>query len=60
MKDSLENSDHLLRKSEILPPLYTPETPETEFGQPGISGIALAIFASAFAIVGAMMATVFS
>jgi len=60
MKDRLANSEHIRQKSEILPPLNIPESQEAEFGQPGISGIALAIFASAFAIVGAMMATVFS
>ena len=60
MKYSQKNSEHILGKSEILPPLCNYEAHEVEFGQPGFSGIVLAIFASAFAVAGALMAIVFS
>jgi len=60
MKDSQKSSEQILRKSEILPPLCNPKAQEAEFGHPGFSGMVLAIFASAFAVAGALMATVFS
>lgn len=60
MKDSLKNSEQIFRKSEILPPLCNSEAHEAEFAHPGFSGMVLAIFASAFAVAGALMATAFS